>query len=708
MDKSLYLLLAFLVYASWRAAVWNWALLVHFTQLLTSPKYTSKSTTIETTTFSYYPTDTVLQPELPCFPHCQSLTNVSLPLEMGYDDPELVLSGTQSLACLPRLFGYQQAKGLEVFPWVGYPSCRSLVTDPYPFLSLDYSSNHLRMNCTGSGTYVLGPIDRRKLVLRHEVESLWQIKAYPGSPVPIDPMHEFAFGACDSDSQYMQQAVYIPRYNASLHEAARTRMRELQSSGPPFSVLILVVDSFSRKHFFRKLPKTVEFLNKLKQGDEYHIADFYIHNIVGTNSVGNQAPLLGRNIQEEYIGDLNKDFAGKWALWNLYKDKGFLTLFGLESCDNSFPRKLGRMPNIDYVSSPFFCAAYRLTNYKASKTNNMQRCIGPAMSHVYLFNYTLAFADLYPDVHKWVYVHVDAAHESTGQHAETLDSDLVEFMRSYMRKNPNTVVFLEGDHGMRYGDWMKSVEAFQENRLPPLFLITPKALTKEIPGAEQTLAHNSLRLNSKYDMRKTLIYLSGVPYDRKDPGEELFPAVNMYTQRVEDNRTCQEAGIPAWHCSCLVLIPISEAILRGEDRNQAELTELLRFLAEDAISYFNSLVYIPVGMHKGGLCRKLTARGTDRAYGLQLDPMMEEIKLEFGVNELETARFEVLYLVSSAADFTTITEEGFPISSLIYNGYRKQIRMLSFSRLDKYSGPCEQLARSFDLEAEVCICSGIF
>lgn len=683
----------------------NWALLVHFLQLISSPKYSSNNTTLNTTTPSYYRTGAVLPPELPCFPHCQSLDNVSLPVEMGYDDPERVLNGTQSLACLPRLFGYEQSQGLEVFPWVGYPRCQALVSDPAPFLSLNYASNLLQMNCTDSGKYVLGPVDSRKLVLRHEVEDLWQVQRYPGSPVSLEPGQEFAFGSCELDSPYMQQAVYIPRYNASLHEAARARMQELQSSGPPFSVLILVVDSFSRKHFFRKLPKTVKLLNTLKTGDSYHIVDFYIHNIVGTNSVGNQAPLLGRNIQEEYVGDLNKDFAGKWALWNLFKEKGFVTLFGLESCDNSFPRKLGRMPNIDYVSSPFYCAAYRLTNYKASKTNNMQRCIGPAMSHFYLFNYTLAFTDLYPDVHKWIYVHVDAAHESTGQHAETLDEDLVDFLQAFLRRNPHTVVFLEGDHGMRYGDWMKSVEAFQENRLPPLFLITPASLIREIAVAEETLKQNSLRLNSKYDMRRTLIYLAGVPYAREEPEDELFPAVNLYTQRVQDNRTCQEAGIPPWHCSCLVLVPIPESVTRGLDPVQGELTALLRFIVEDAVAYFNSLVYISHGLGKGQVCRKLSARGVDRAYGLQLDSMMEEIKVEFSINELASARFEVLYLLSSGVDFLSLTEDGFPVNSLLYNGYRKRTRMLSFSRLDKYSGPCEQVARALDLEAEVCICS---
>jgi hypothetical protein len=59
-------------------------------------------------------------------------------------------------------------------------------------------------------------------------------------------------------------------------------------------------------------------------------------------------------------------------------------------------------------------------------------------------------------------VHVDAAHEATGQHAQTLDDDLVEFLASFMEKNRDkeVVILFEGDHGMRYGDWFRSVPAF--------------------------------------------------------------------------------------------------------------------------------------------------------------------------------------------------------------------------------------------------------
>jgi hypothetical protein len=53
----------------------------------------------------------------------------------------------------------------------------------------------------------------------------------------------------------------------------------------------------------------------MNAGGKYKVFDYLIHNIVGTNSVGNQAPLLGKNIKEEYLGNLDRDFVGEDALW---------------------------------------------------------------------------------------------------------------------------------------------------------------------------------------------------------------------------------------------------------------------------------------------------------------------------------------------------------------------------------------------------------
>lgn len=420
------------------------------------------------------------------------------------------------------------------------------------------------------------------------------------------------------------------------------------------------------------------------------------------------------NIQEQYIGDLNKDFAGEDGIWTIYKNKGFVTYFGLESCDNSFPRKLGRMPNIDHVSSPFYCAAYKLTDYKASKSNRKQRCIGPHMSHYYIFNYTQTFTEMYSGLNQWLYVHVDAAHESSGQHAATLDLDLEQFMKKFMEYNQDNdvVVMLEGDHGMRYGDWFKNVEAFQENRLPAFFFINPHSLLKNIEYSYDTLHHNSLRLNTKLDMRKTLIYLSGLPYGLEIDSQELYPAVNMYKQKANNNRTCAESGIPPWQCGCLVLETLDRSLYdrtdpeyNSQDEVTWELQWLINELAEGTIRYLNSQSYTP--NTAPFLCHKLTLGRILSVYALSLDPNLEEFKLEITVLESPSARFEVTYLISTAQEYMSYMPNGYPIEPLIYNGYRKKWRILNISRLDKYGGTCELMTREVNIESEYCICKSL-
>lgn len=180
-----------------------------------------------------------------------------------------------------------------------YPRCWDTVDDPYPIVHLDYTQNIMTMNCTQGQKpkYVLGPIDDRKLVLRHEVEDMWIMKEYQ-KPVKIDKRHEFAFATCNEEM--LDRAVYIPRFNETLYQETLKTMQNLrsthQTTKKPLIVLMMIVDSFSRKHFFRKLPRTVEYLNNLNSQDKYKIYDFYMHNIIGTNSVGNQAPILGSNL----------------------------------------------------------------------------------------------------------------------------------------------------------------------------------------------------------------------------------------------------------------------------------------------------------------------------------------------------------------------------------------------------------------------------
>jgi hypothetical protein len=57
--------------------------------------------------------------------------------------------------------------------------------------------------------------------------------------------------------------------------------------------LVLSIDSFSRRHFYRKLPKTVEFLNNLNNEGRYAAFDHKIHNLIGADTAENLAMVFG-------------------------------------------------------------------------------------------------------------------------------------------------------------------------------------------------------------------------------------------------------------------------------------------------------------------------------------------------------------------------------------------------------------------------------
>ena len=151
------------------------------------------------------------------------------------------------------------------------------------------------------------------------------------------------------------------------------------------------------------------------------------------------------------------------------------------------------------------------------------------MSHWYLLNYTQKMSGLYRDVNQFIYIHTSAAHEESGQHAATLDNDLSQFIVDYIaefEKTHDIVIFLQADHGMRYGNWFKETEAFQEMKLPAFFLIAPTPLLDKIPNSYATLWHNQDRLNSKLDMRESILYLVEFLFKTALPRNEKY--INVF------------------------------------------------------------------------------------------------------------------------------------------------------------------------------------
>jgi hypothetical protein len=294
----------------------------------------SSSTGIITTTQSYNENDTRItysQPSsyinLTHLPNDIFLQTVNFRRDFLYNDTQQVEQIDPNITCLPKLFGYSEAEGNRIFPEYFYPDCKDVTRGPFPELYLDYENNKFSMKCTeGKPHYLIDPdVNRRKSYQKHELLSKYELKDYKGD-VDLKKGEEFVYGGCSADGT-LNNAVYIPRRNDTIYKIAKNRIKiHQQTSGifhKPQILFILTIDSFSRPHFFRKLPNTVKYLNKLNKNLDFAVFDMKLHNILGATSVDNTLPIFSSKIYldlplYEFPTPPDRDVLGDTALWNIY------------------------------------------------------------------------------------------------------------------------------------------------------------------------------------------------------------------------------------------------------------------------------------------------------------------------------------------------------------------------------------------------------
>ena len=177
------------------------------------------------------------------------------------------------MTCKPESFGYTLDEGKILFPDVEFAGCEKYSPGP-SLLEINLEKNILRMNC--SGKYLLGP----------NIEHLGRTEFKGGLETYTKEVklnnQEYAIGTCDKDLDGFFE--YVEYKNRLKPEALNRAKKSLR--GEPVNIAMVVLDSVSRRSFYRKLGKTAEFLRNLNQT----IHDFKIHNVMGELSADSFMP----------------------------------------------------------------------------------------------------------------------------------------------------------------------------------------------------------------------------------------------------------------------------------------------------------------------------------------------------------------------------------------------------------------------------------
>ena len=609
----------------------------------TPKKYTTTNKKVKTVTSESFPT---AKPS-------DDTTNPLLNEDFNYNPSPFSLDDTENLrtlglSCLPESFGYSKERGEIVFPYHKYPKCSEVNNQTDSYMHIDRKNNVLYMNCPNGnhGKLLTGPVDERKILKSNELANEWRVDYY--SAIINSTNIEFGLGTCEDDDNFMQAAM-TPIFNEKAYNESKAKLTK-----KPRIILFLTLDSLSRRHSFRKIPSVIDFLNSLNLNNtDYSVFDYKLHNVLGPDSISNQVPIFGGldSFKPEFSGNQNIDNLGNTSLWHILREKGYVSLFGLENCDNYFPSSIGRIPKVDYAVGPFYCAVQKYTSMSFDKEYALtQRCLGGHQTHYYILNYTQTMMDMNRGTNMWLYLHLNAAHEATGLHAATLNDDIKDFLQDILNKfgkDHEFFIYLNADHGMRYGNWYKDLEAYQENKLPSLFIIASKSLLNQYPYSYHSLLTNSERLTSKLDLRETTLYLADVI-------ETTPKSINLLNKIAKKSRVCDELGIEPWDCSCMPMVEITSPT--------EDIRKLLDFLKDLAENVINSMSYSDPKYPIGKVCEKIVLDKIDKIYHVGVSNIHEFFKLEIFSNTQKEMKFQINYFLVS---------DGFKMQRLSYQ-YRSE------------------------------------
>jgi hypothetical protein len=622
----------------------------------------------------------------------------------------------------PFSYGYSLEQANSIFKTRKFVDCALNRYNPI----VKISNSTLEVECNRyPAQYFIGNEREKEIFGKIDYKPKWILF---GDRTVIDlEDKEFAMIKC---SLFVKQAYLINKFSSSASNRAKNITANLIESSnsqsyKPLGVYILTLDSVSRRHFFRKLKKSVEYLNStIVDSENFVLYDFLINNVHGGSTQANLVNmLLGKNFDihnlelslEHAKGNENNDefFKGvqEKSLWKIYEKKGFVTLFSFETIYNYFNNDIGKKLYTDHAVLSFWNAATKVFNYWDFMTK--QRCLGTKNASKYQLDYLSSFIKNYAGHNKFAYFHSPIAHEETATVIETLDNDLLtffeDFFEYYKNNDEDFVLFVNADHGRVVNEWDKTLEGIIEHKLPVGFFITKQDTIKRMgEDVHSNMLHNTERLVSRLDWFLTFSQLANLPYDGLWKNTSNFSAlkqqmynqnaVSLLTERIKDNRTCEEVDISDLMCSCKKYTPIS--------LDSSLLKEHISELVKSQLHELNEFII------DGNHCKRL-----ESAYFLSFSVMQlkseaeggnQLFKLVFNVKQNPKALIEFLFYAAEQQEFRK--------KKFNFNNNPQQlvpfhtasglvnyaIQVMSYKRIDNYN--CGDLASRL-ITHNMCVCT---
>ncbi|CAG9320091.1 unnamed protein product [Blepharisma stoltei] len=632
------------------------------------------------------------------------------------------ISSFNNVSCVPDALGINSADSVKFYnPNITFKKCND--GNP-PFMWLE-ENNSLVMNCTDEPKYALGsPPENEVLGLPIAHRNNWIPYM---SPVDIGNT-EYVYGRCGG----IHQSILKNRRSETAADRAKNIASQIKSSlnlkhVRPLTVVYILIDSVSRYHFYRSLPKTIDFLNTDlvygKYKNNFVGYDFIINNAIGGNTPPNMETIIyghNKTVHDKLLDKANPrrwydkpkfDEVQKEAIWRIFENYGFVTAMGYETVWEYASTMYGRYVYTDHRIFNFITAGSPLFRYKDN--TEKQRCYGTKDLHRHLFEYTIDFIDNYSEINKFIYLHLSEAHEMTGTVIRTVDSDLIWLLSSiFERFNAKTdedvVILLGSDHGLYSSNWDDRFESTMENHLPFQFLFANKKIISRLgPHTNEILRKNTQRIVGRFDWFLTLRQLAVTPYTRLTDTSFIYnewkqniPASNAHSVFVEkslDNRTCSELDTTENHCSC--------PNWKNIDKNDEEKYFHAKTLIDLGMNLINAQINKTKASH---YCESLSFKEVIEMKFLNWSDTafikLLRYKIIIHVNEDKNALFKIYGQISNSKDLQK-EDETHPVIQTPFYSSIDYAQLRKIERINFNHNYCNQIGKEHSIDEGWCICS---
>ncbi|RCN50084.1 hypothetical protein ANCCAN_03915 [Ancylostoma caninum] len=234
-------------------------------------------------------------------------------------------------------------------------------------------------------------------------------------------------------------------------------------------------------------------------------------------------------------------------IWSNFSSAGYVTLYGEDA----------------FAIGTF---TYRLKGFRNQPTDHYLRtifkeyekiggnCLGSEPLHKTWFRYSREFMQVYKDVPRFLLMHQGLLSHDDINLVEVEDEDLANTLLEMHKSGEldNALVIVMADHGHRFAKLRETHQGQLEERLPFFAISLPAKFRQTEHGRKmyKNLLNNKDRLTTPFDIHATLMDILHIPKDLTTVQNTSKRPLSLFRPIPED-RTCAQAGVDAHWCTCL-------------------------------------------------------------------------------------------------------------------------------------------------------------